>query len=229
VLAFSPGLIVARADDKPVNIRIEMQVVAIPQEQAMPLVADMMDKKKVEAANTKIQDLLTKGVGKLIAWPIVTTQSGQRAVVENIDEFRYATEYDPPTVSFTQGVNTAEPVKVAPKADVTHLEAVPTGFETRNTGVTLEVEPALLPDGKTIKLDMVPEHVRLKGMKKITIEKPSNGGTISVEQPEFDTMKVTTRMSLKSGERVLVGVYRTEDPPNHMELFILKAEVVPVD
>ena len=149
--------------------------------------------------------------------------------MENIDEFRYATEYDPPTVSFTQGVNTAEPVKVEPKADVTHLEGVPSAFETRNIGVTLEAEPVLSPDGRTIKINLSPQHVRLKGMKKITLEKPGNGGKISVEQPEFDTMKVTTTMSVKDGERVLLGVYRTDDPPNHMELFILKAEAIPVD
>lgn len=216
-------------DERPINIRIEMQVVAIPAEVAVPLVGDLMKKDKIEAANAKIQDLLTKGTAKLIGWPIVVTKSGQRAVVEAIDELRYGTEYDPPTVSFTPGVDTTQPVKIEPKADVAHLEGVPSAFETRNVGVTLEVEPVLSKDGKTIDINVVPQHVRLKGYTKVTIEKPSGGGKVSVDQPEFDVMKVTTSLTLRSGERILMGVYRTDDPPKHIEFFILKAEAIPVE
>jgi len=219
----------ARRPERLMNVRIELQIVAIPEEVAMPLIADLMKKEKIEAANTKIQDLLTKGVAKLIAWPIITTKSGQRAVVEAIDEFRYATEYDPPTVSFTPAANVTEATEVKPKADVTHLEGIPSAFETRNTGVTLEVEPVLSDDGKTIDLNMVPQHVRLKGLKKITIEKPTTGGKVTVEQPDFDTMKVTTSMTMRNGERALLGIFRTNEPDNHIELFILKAEAIPVE
>jgi len=217
------------APERLINIRIEMQIVAVPEELAMPLAADLMDKKKIEAAYAKIQELLTKGVAKLIAWPIVTTKSGQRAVVEAIDEFRYATEYDPPTVSFTPAADVTEATIVRPKADVTHLEGIPTAFETRNTGVTMEVEPVLSPDGKTIDLNLVPQHVLLKGLKKVTIERPKTGGQVTVEQPDFDTMKVTTSLTLRSGERILLGIFRTNEPAKHIELFILKAEAIPVE
>ncbi len=216
-------------DNRPINIRIEMQIVAIPADVAVPLVGDLMKKEKIEAANTKIQELLTKGVAKLIAWPIVTTKSGYRAVVEAIDELRYATEYSPPTVSFTPAANASETVKIEPKADVTHLEGIPSSFETRNVGVTIEVEPVLSPDGKKIDLNLVPQHIRLKRFNKITIEKPSAGGTTTVEQPEFDTMKVTTSITLRNGQRILMGIFRTDEPPNHIELFILKAEAIPVE
>jgi hypothetical protein len=217
-------LVGAVAPERQINVRIELQVVAIPEEVAIPLAADLLNKSKIEAANTKIQGLLAKGVAKLIAWPIITTKSGQRAVVESIDEFRYATDYEGPQAVSASTPEGTQPVKV----DVTHLDASPTAFETRNTGVTLEVEPVLSKDGKKIDLNLVPQHVMLKGMNKITVEKPSLGKLV-VEQPDFDTMKVTTSLTLRSGERILLGIFRPHEPAKHIEFFILKAEAIPVD
>jgi general secretion pathway protein D len=110
--------------------------------------------------------------------------------------------------------------------DVTVFEAIPTAFETRNVGVTLEVEPVLEKDGNTITLSLVPQHVRLKGFNKITIEKPATGGKIVVEQPEFVTKKVTTSLQMRDGQRMLIGIYPTDEPPKHTELFVIKASVV---
>ncbi len=211
------------------NIRVEMQVVAIPDEIAVPLVAEMMDEKKIEAAYVKIQDLLAHGMAKLIGWPFVTTRSGDRAVVEAVDEIRYATKYDPPTVSFAPGVNATDTVKIEPKVDVTVFEGIPAEFETRNTGVTLEVEPTLSPDAKTITVNLRPQHVRLKGYNKVSVEKPSTGEKVVVEQPEFDTMNVTTSLTLRNGQRMLMGVFRVSDPAKYLEFFILKAEAKKVE
>jgi type II secretory pathway component GspD/PulD (secretin) len=219
----------AFAQDNPANVRIEMQVVAIPEEIGVPLITELMDEQKIESAYARIQELLAKGKAQLLGWPIVTTHSGQRAVVEAIDEIRYATEFDPPTVSFTPSVNAAETIKIEPKADVTLFEAIPTTFETRNVGITLEVEPEVSADGKTIKLLAVPQHVRLKGYHKVTVEKPSTGGKIVVEQPDFDMIKVTTILTLKNGQRVLMGVFRVSEPPKHLEMFLLKAEAKKVE
>ena len=220
LLFFTPGF----ANEDPWNVRIEMQIVAIPDEIAVPLVTELMDEKKIESAYAKIQVLLAKGTAKLIGWPIVTTKPGQKAIVEAVDEIRYATEYDPPTVSFTPNVKTSEPVKIEPKADMTLFEGIPKTFETRNTGVTLEVEPVLSPDAKMIALSVATQHVRLKGFNKITLEKSATGGKVTVEQPEFDTMKLTTELNLRNGQRILMGVFRVSDPAKHIEFFILKAE-----
>jgi len=34
---------------------------------------------------------------------------------------------------------------------------------------------------------------------------------------------------MRNGQRVLLGVYPTDEPPHHLELFILKAEVIPAE
>ena len=99
-----------------------------------------------------------KGVDLLSA-PKVTTKSGQRAVIEIVREFRYPTTFTQPQVpsiaSSTTVLNGVVPVVVTP--------TTPQTFETRNTGVTLEVEPVVGPDGVTIDLNLVPQVVEFEG------------------------------------------------------------------
>jgi Flp pilus assembly secretin CpaC len=234
LLAFASGAVSVWSADpatepRTPDIRLEMQVVAVPVSIGYTLAGEMKSKDKIEAAYTRVQELLATGTAKLIGWPILTTRSGQRAIYEDIEEIRYATEYHPPTVGVAPDVSTNAPIKVHPTVDVTTFDGVPAAFETRNAGVTLEVEPILSADGKTIDLNIVPQHVRLKGYRKATIEGAARKGKVVVEQPIFDTKKVTTSFSMRNGQRVLLGVFPTDEPTNHLELFILKAEVIPAE
>jgi hypothetical protein len=208
------------------DIRIEVQVIAVPESIAIPLVTEMKKKNQIEAANAKLQELIEKGVAKLVGWPIIITHSGQRAIYEAIEEIRYATEFSPAAVTLTPDVSADTTIKVSPSVDVTTFAATPTAFETRNAGVTLEVEPVLGTDGKTINLNIVPQHVRLKCFNKATVEGGGHHGKVVVEQPQFETNKITTSLTVRSGERVFLGAYPTTDPPKHLEFFILKAEVM---
>src|SRR5207302_7301358 len=98
-----------------------------------------------------------KGV-ELLSATRVTTKSDQRAVIEIVREFRYPTTFTPPQVpTFSSSLvgGTAAPAVVTP--------TTPQTFETRNTGVTLEVEPVVGPDGVTIDLNLVPQVVEFEG------------------------------------------------------------------
>src|SRR4051812_27913954 len=68
----------------PPNIVIELQVVAIPQELAPAMIGEMMDEQKIDAAYARLQDLLTKGTAKLMAWPILTCESGLRGLPRRV-------------------------------------------------------------------------------------------------------------------------------------------------
>src|SRR6202035_5304974 len=100
-----------------------------------------------------------KGVDILSA-PRVTTKSGQRAMIEIVREFRYPTQFQPPQIPQTVG-NTGVGSGGATSVPIT--PTTPTAFETRNTGVTLEVEPVVGPDGATIDLNLVPQVVEFEG------------------------------------------------------------------
>ena len=75
-----------------------------------------------------------KGVDLLSA-PRVTTKSGQRAVIEIVREFRYPTQFDPPKIPDTVGSTNGQ---AGGTSSVPITPTTPTGFETRNIGVTLE-------------------------------------------------------------------------------------------
>src|SRR6202040_3656717 len=166
-----------------------------------------------------------KGVDLLSA-PRVTTKSGQRAVIEIVREFRYPTTFTPPQVPSinggTGGTGTVSINVVTP--------TTPQTFETRNTGVTLEVEPVVGPDGVTIDLNLVPQVVEFEGFINYgsPILSPSTsflstmtGGIITsppsvltpniINQPIFSTRKVTTSVSVYDGSTVVLGGLMRED------------------
>jgi general secretion pathway protein D len=161
-----------------------------------------------------------KGIDLLSA-PRVTTKSGQRAVIEIVREFRYATQFTPPQVpSITGGGSGTGTVSISVVTPTT-----PTAFETRNTGVTLEVEPVVGPDGVTIDLNLVPQVVEFEGF--VNYGSPIFGINPSIltnalnsqvlltqnviNQPIFSTRKVTTSVSVYDGSTVVLGGLMRED------------------
>ena len=167
-----------------------------------------------------------KGVDLLSA-PRVTTKSGQRAVIEIVREFRYPTQFDPPQIPQDFGSISTGPtipvggVSAAPIFPVT--PTTPTAFETRNTGVTLEVEPVVGPDGVTIDLNLVPQVVEFEGF--INYGSPINTFSTNalgmatripitdnvINQPIFSARKVTTSVSVWDGQTVVLGGLMRED------------------
>src|SRR5207253_1977709 len=103
-----------------------------------------------------------KGIDLLSA-PRVTTKSGQRAVIEIVREFRYATQFSPPQVPTFSGGGSGTTVAPAVVTPVVVSPTTPTKFDTRNTGVTLEVEPVVGADGAIIDLNLVPQVVEFEG------------------------------------------------------------------
>jgi general secretion pathway protein D len=167
-----------------------------------------------------------KGIDLLSA-PRVTTKSGQRAVIEIVREFRYPTQFQPPQIPQTVG-NTSGQGTGAVSVPVT--PTTPTAFETRNTGVTLEVEPVVGPDGVTIDLNLVPQVVEFEGfinygspilasttsifdpVLKVFFTPPTSIITPNViNQPIFSTRKVTTSVSVYDGSTVVLGGLMRED------------------
>jgi general secretion pathway protein D len=177
-----------------------------------------------------------KGVDLLSA-PRVTTKSGQRAVIEIVREFRYPTQFQPPQIPQTVGSNfgnggttlfssvTGLPISSSGGSNGSFpvTPTTPTAFETRNTGVTLEVEPVVGPDGITIDLNLVPQVVEFEGF--INYGSPIQTTTTNllgvpvtnvitpnvINQPIFSARKVTTSVSVWDGQTVVLGGLMRED------------------
>jgi general secretion pathway protein D len=163
-----------------------------------------------------------KGIDLLSA-PSVTTKSGQRAIIEVIRELRYPRTYTAPQVPSIAGNNTGTtsgpvPVVVTP--------TTPQDWETRNTGVTLEVEPVVGGDATTIDLNLIPQVVEFEGFinygSPIFAVGVNTAASISlsnsvlltantINQPVFSTRKVTTSVSVYDGQTVVLGGLMRED------------------
>jgi general secretion pathway protein D len=133
---------------------------------------------------------------------------GQRGKVEMIREFIYPTEYDPPEISagtFTDG-----------SAGVI-VPAVPTAFEMRAVGKTIEVEPTVAADNHTVSLDLSLDFTEFMGFVDYgtPIYSPaflaSNGppagafGDNRILMPVFDVVRETTNVTLWDGQTVPIG------------------------
>ena len=165
-----------------------------------------------------------KGIDLLSA-PRVTTKSGQRAVIEIVREFRYPTQFQPPQIPQTFGGSNNPNVALGNSTGGTFpvTPTTPTSFETRNTGVTLEVEPVVGPDGITIDLNLIPQVVEFEGF--INYGSPIRTSSVNalgfaqsveltpniINQPIFSTRKVTTSVSVWDGQTVVLGGLMRED------------------
>lgn len=168
-----------------------------------------------------------KGVDLLSA-PRVTTKSGMRAVIEVVREFRYPTEFDPPQIPQNFGASSS-PIGITGSTSTSFpvTPTTPTTFETRNVGVTLEVEPQVGPDGQTIDLTLAPAVTEFEGF--INYGSPIQTvspiivagvqiGTAStvltpnvINQPIFSSRKVQTQVSIWDGQTVVIGGLIRED------------------
>jgi len=166
-----------------------------------------------------------KGVDLLSA-PKVTTKSGQRAVIEIVREFRYPTEFTQPQIPQIASSTGTTVIGGATTVPVVVTPTTPTKFDTRNTGVTLEVEPVVGADGAIIDLNLVPQVVEFEGF--INYGSPINavgvntaaGISVSspvlltenvINQPIFSTRKVTTSVQVADGQTVVLGGLMRED------------------
>ncbi len=103
---------------------------------------------------------------------------------------------------------------------------IPTVFETRNTGVSLEVEPTVGFDGKEIGMDIIPKIVRHLGFWTFVDGAFPNGAVSHSLQPEFRTARILTYVRVPSGKPVLIGSFVVPKPEPHVELFILRATAI---
>jgi general secretion pathway protein D len=161
-----------------------------------------------------------KGVD-LVSAPKVTTKSGQRATIEIVREFRYPAEYDLPQVTGGAGT-TFTPA----------IPTTPTSFETKNVGITLEVEPTVGADNSSIELILAPRVVEFEGF--INYGSPINASVaviyVDIEgffqispssvfeatpnvinRPVFSTREVTTEVTVYDGQTVVLGGLLRED------------------
>ncbi len=172
-----------------------------------------------------MRGLAQKKGADIMTAPSVLARSGEKATIEVIREFIYPTEYEPPELPNSvgdggfNGNNGGLPLPgfMPQPQSFPVTPATPTAFETRNTGVTLEIEPTIGENNYTIDLRFAPEIVEFEGFVNYgsPIQTPATdalGNPIQItitenriEMPVFATRRVNTAMTIYDGYTVSVG------------------------
>ncbi len=124
----------------------------------------------------------------------VMAKSGQKSTTEELHEVRYPTEFLPPGVTRSTDTTTTDIGKVGNNTTITTLQretpntdgapGMPKAFDTRNAGMSVEVEPVVGPDSMTIELSHVVQSAGYLGELKIT-----GVGAQYPSQPLFETRR----------------------------------------
>jgi hypothetical protein len=150
----------------------------------------------------EILERVSKGKAKQESFTVLRARSGEKATTENISEYIYPTEYET-ALTFNQfSLNTAaevpSPVPVPPAGDFAAPHKYiapprPSSFETRNTGLTLEVEPTMGGNAPIVDLRIAPDIVTL-------VDRAKWGQGISeAEMPIFESQRTSTASTVKLG------------------------------
>jgi general secretion pathway protein D len=172
-----------------------------------------------------MRGLAQKKGSDLMTAPSVTARSGQKATIEVIREFIYPEEYDPPEigqVNVNNGIGGGGGGGVGGGGgNVT--PATPTAFTTRNTGVTLEIEPTIGENDFVIDIRFLPQIVEFEGFINYgspilspSVDADGNPVTLvltdnRIEMPVFSKRSVDTSLAVYDGYTVAVGGLMRED------------------
>lgn len=178
-----------------------------------------------------MRGLSQKKGADIMTAPSIVARSGEKATIEIVREFIYPTEYEPPELPNSVGSTNNSSTDIFGNSTGSSnsfpvTPATPTAFETRNTGVILEVEPTLGEDGYTIDLRFAPEIVDFEGfinygspIQTSGTDALGNPVTITItenriEMPVFSTRRVNTGLTIYDGHTVAVGGLMREDVQN---------------
>ncbi|MFK5923482.1 MAG: type II and III secretion system protein [Verrucomicrobiota bacterium] len=157
-----------------------------------------------------------KGVDRLCEASVVT-RSGDKAVIKQVREFIYPTEYDPPEIPNQVSTGPSAFLILLPGPVIIPLNgggtvpvtpANPTAFETRELGKVLEVEPTLGADNMSVGLNITTDVSDFIGF--INYGSPITDGnrvltSNRIVMPVFESVKETTSVTVWDGQTVAIG------------------------
>ena len=215
---------IATGNQETQQVRISLQFIEVPHATLTDMLASPA--KSGQALHDKAVALSLEGGAKLLETCMVICRSGQRASLVTIREEIYPTEYQPPTLPCD-----LTPGRLASDPPMNPAFRTPTAFDTRNTGVTFEVEATTAADG-TINLRLSPEIVtRLR--LETWMEHTDQWGDASIRMPIYEAMRFNTTISVRSGKFELVSALTPKaNAPvpavSRKILVFVRADILPV-
>lgn len=223
----------------PREVRVQVEFIEMPHE----LLTEFLYRSSPRSADAgvlrdAVQARVKKGDAAILETMICTARSGEKALVESIQEYIYPTTYEPGKVpnSLTVSLGTGTgPEGSTPALDAGKFIGPPTpaSFETRNLGSTLEVEPTLGGDGRIIDLRFAPTLVWHTGDTYYMEHKDASGNVTKVQMPEIYSIRMNTALTCLDGQYNMQGIATPKaaegeaDPSRKIMIFV-KCDVLTV-
>ena len=152
----------------------------------------------------------------------VFVKPGQIASIEQVREFIYPTEYDPPELPNSIGGIIIGGGLDADfeAAEFPVVPAQPTAFETRKLGKAIEVEPTVSLDNLTVNLNVTADFSDFIGFinygtpilntRLLVGGQPSVVTENEILMPVFDSVRETTNVTVWDGQTIAIGGFHGE-------------------
>jgi hypothetical protein len=208
------------------HVRVIMQVVEVPHAALTKLTTgETLPGREIHERAMKLTE---SGEAEIVETCVLIVRSGEKALAESIAEVIFPSEYEPPGSDLLP-LNKADSNAFRYKR--AFESSVMTSFETRNTGVTLEIHPTALAGGRMVDLLAYFEMIDRASLTTWT-EFRDQWGDASVRMPEFDSRKLTSAITLVPGVFDLWTVF-TPKPAAvpaavTRQLLFVRADLVPI-
>lgn len=231
-----------RNPDGPRQLRVQVELI----EMSHDLLTELLYMSRPESADAGmlrdvVQARVKKGDATMLETMICTARSGEKATTESISEYIYPTEYEkgqvPNSVSISVNgaTTTVEDGKTTGPLEIGKLVSPPTpsGFETRNLGSTLEIEPTLGGNNRIIDLRFAPDCVWHTGDTYFMEEKDSLGNVTKIQMPVMYSIRTTTALTLLDGQYQMPCVLTPKDEKGNADrskkvMLFVKCDVMEV-
>ena len=192
-------------EELPVLVRIQVEWIELPHLKMSEILRKESERKgpgglvstNGAQLHASLESLIGRGEARVIETSVITSRSGQRFTVESIAEHIFPTEYEPGGIVERPGKKEGKP------AEVSTLPTA-TAFETKNLGVTVEVEPTIGENNQLIDLRILPEIVYLVGKTKYGSHKEGES-EVQIEMPTFYKLSVNTSVTLLTGQQFFLA------------------------
>jgi hypothetical protein len=198
----------------PKFVRVQVEFIEMPHETLTRLLY-MNKPGSADAAllRDSVQDEVEKGDAAILETVIGSARSGERSLVESVEEIIYPTEFLPSSAPSTANAGSGETEPAAEPAAKARVVAPPTpsAFETRNLGTTLEIEPTIGGNDKIIDLRFSPTLTWHCGESVWMERKDGLGDLARVQTPKFYSLRLTTAQTCLDGQYMMVAAISPKD------------------
>jgi len=230
------------ADQPEWRVTLDVQMVAITPAKALKLVPALREPATFVNAFAELQRMIESDEADLVAWPVVIVPHLSLAHQLNLQDAAGGTVFPPDSVDYptSESIIEARSLSDIIPPDVPTTIGAPvflsqfrpgeittlTAFEMRNTGVTLGAEAVVSKDGDSIELEVRPERTQLLEYQALRTAITPAGIEAIFPLPQFQIAKIHSRLTVRSGRRMLLGAFVEPMPQAKVLLFLIKASAV---